>query len=204
MGRMAIRPRIHPTDDLVDANGKTVVPPDVGYILKGYIIGGQREVDYNFQPIDDETGLKEYAIYDSYLNGSEQKVKRTEWNYAPVDYILGLGTKSNKKINIAMELVNNGNAFQGADGEIAHGATFYLVAELDPNSVVSDQNQVFNRDYATKVDLTITGTGLATATYGMPDLDIPHPTVGVSVNLSWEEGLFFDNVILTRYAKKNN
>lgn len=204
VGRMAIRPRIHPTDNLVDANGKTVVPPDVGYILKGYIIGGQREVDYNFQPIDDETGLKEYAIYDSYLNGSEQKVKRTEWNHAPVDYILGLGTKSNKKINIAMELVNNGNAFQGADGEIAHGATFYLVAELDPNSVVSDQNQVFNRDYATKVDLTITGTGLATATYGMPDLDIPHPTVGVSVNLSWEEGLFFDNVILTRYAKKNN
>lgn len=204
VGRMAIRPRIHPTDTLVDANGKKVVPPDVGYILKGYIIGGQREVDYNFQPIDDETGLKEYAIYDSYLKGSEQKVKRTVWDYAPVDYILGLGTKSNKKINIAMELVNNGNAFQGADGEIAHGATFYLVAELDPNSVVSDQNQVFNRDYATKVDLTITGTGLATATYGMPDLDVPHPTVGVSVNLSWEEGLFFDNVILTRYAKKKN
>lgn len=204
VGRMAIRSRLHLTDDFVDANGKTVNPPDVGYTLKGYIIGGQREVDYKFQPIDDETGLKEYAIYDSYLNGSEQKVKKTVWDNAPVDYILGLGTKSNKKINLAMELVNNGNAFQGADGVIAHGATFYLVAELDPNSVESDQNQVFNRDFATKVNLTITGTGLATATYGLPDLDVPHPTVGVSVNLSWEEGLFFDNIVLTRYANNNN
>lgn len=204
VGRMAIRSRIHPTDNLTDANGQTVVPPDVGYTLKGYIIGGQTEVGYNYQPVS-ETGLKEYAIYDSYLNGSEQKVRRTVFDYAPVDYVLGLGTSSNKKINIAMELVNDGSAFQGADGVIAHGATFYLVAELDPSlDTVSDQNQIFNRDYATKVDLTISATGLATATYGMPNLDVPHPTVGLSVNLSWEDGLFYDNVVLSRYTDINN
>lgn len=205
VGRMAIRSRIHPTDQLTDANGQTVVPPDVGYTLKGYIIGGQTEVGYNYAPLN-ETGLKEYAVYDSYLDGSEQKVKRSLFDYAPVDYILGLGTKSNKKINIAMELVNDGDAFQGADGVIAHGATFYLVAELDPSqhSNVTDQNQIFNRDYATKVDLTISATGLATATYGMPNLDVPHPTVGLSVDLIWEEGLFYDNVILARYTDINN
>lgn len=204
VGRMAIRSRIHPTDNLTDANGQIVVPPDVGYTLKGYIIGGQTEVGYNFQPVS-ETGLKEFAIYDSYLNGSEQKVRRTVFDYAPVDYVLGLGTSSNKKINIAMELVNDGSAFQGADGVIAHGATFYLVAVLDPaQDTDSDQNQIFNRDYATKVDLTISATGLATATYGMPDLDVPHPTVGLSVNLSWEDGLFYDNVLLSRYTDTNN
>ena len=201
VGRMAIRPRIHPTDSLTDANGKTVVPPDVGYTLKGYIIGGQTEVGYNYEPLN-ETGLKEYAIYDSYLGGAEQKVKRTVIDDAPVDYILGLSTKSDKTINIAMELVNDGKAFQGADGVIAHGATFYLVAQLDPNTdTLSDQNQIFNRDYATKVDLTITATGLAKATYGLPDLNVPHPTVGLSVNLRWDEGLFYDNVILTRYSR---
>ena len=201
VGRMAIRSRIDPTDNLTDANGKTVVPPDVGYTLKGYIIGGQTEVGYNYEPLN-ETGLKEYAIYDSHLGGAEQKVKRTVIDYAPVDYILGLSTKSDKTINIAMELVNDGKAFQGADGVIAHGATFYLVAQLDPNTdTLSDQNQIFNRDYATKVDLTITATGLAKATYGLPDLNVPHPTVGLSVNLRWDEGLFYDNVILTRYSR---
>ena len=201
VGRMAIRSRIDPTDNLTDANGKTVVPPDVGYTLKGYIIGGQTEVGYNYEPLN-ETGLKEYAIYDSHLGGAEQKVKRTVIDYAPVDYILGLSTKSDKTINIAMELVNDGQAFQGADGVIAHGATFYLVGQLDPaQDTSSSQDQIFNRDYATKVDLTISGTGLATATYGLPDLDVPHPTVGLSVDLHWEEGLFYDNVILTRYSR---
>ena len=38
--------------------------------------------------------------------------------------------------------------------------------------------------------------GLATATYGMPSLEIPHPTVGLSVDLSWGEGLWFDEVEL--------
>lgn len=202
VGRMAIRSRIDPTDHLTDANGETVAPPAGGYTLKGYIIGGQTEVGYNYEPLN-ETGLKEYAIYDSYLNGSEQKVKRTVIDYAPVDYILGLSTKSDKTINIAMELVNDGKAFQGADGVIAHGATFYLVAQLDPNGEYSNfsQDQIFNRDYATKVDLTITATGLAKATYGLPDLNVPHPTVGLSVDLNWEEGLFYDNVILTRYSR---
>ena len=202
VGRMAIRSRIVPTGNLTDANGETVEPPAGGYTLKGYIIGGQTEVGYNYEPLN-ETGLKEYAIYDSYLGGAEQKVKRTVIDYAPVDYILGLSTKSDKMINIAMELVNDGEPFQGADGVIAHGATFYLVAQLDPNGEYSNlsQDQIFNRDYATKVDLTITGTGLAKATYGLPDLNVPHPTVGLSVNLRWDEGLFYDNVILTRYSR---
>ena len=38
--------------------------------------------------------------------------------------------------------------------------------------------------------------GLGTATYGLPDLEIPHPTLGLSVNLSWGEGLWFNEVEL--------
>ena len=38
--------------------------------------------------------------------------------------------------------------------------------------------------------------GLATATYGLPDMQVPHPVVGVSVDLSWGQGLWFDGVEL--------
>ena len=101
------------------------------------------------------------------------------------------------KVNMALELVNDGDNFWGADGVIGHGATFYLVAELDPtggSNYSTSLNQIFSRDHATQVNLTI--TSLATATYGLPDLDIPHPLVGVSVNLVWEDGLWYEEIEL--------
>ena len=46
---------------MYDAKGKLVNVTN-GFTLKGYIIGGQREVDYNFQPVE---GSPRYAIYDT-------------------------------------------------------------------------------------------------------------------------------------------
>lgn len=189
VGRMSLKTRLASSENIYDAKNQ-LVDVENGFTLKGYVIGGQREVDYNFQPVADS---KTYAIYDSYLNGGTQSVKRHVWT--DPDYILGLGTDSNQKINLALELVNDGDDFQGADGVIAHGATFYLVAELDPTQdMTTELNKIFDRDYATQVNLTI--KSLANATYGLPDLDIPHPTVGVSVNLAWEEGLWYDDIEL--------
>ena len=218
VGKLALKTRIATSDNMYDAKGK-LVDVSNGFTLKGYIIGGQREVDYNFQPV---AGNKEYAIYDTDLNGGAQQVKRHY--FTEENFILGLGTSSDKDIQIALELVNNGNDFQGADGVIMHGATFYLVANLAPkegqNYISGSIDQVFCRDKATTVALTIEGgypdtdgdgkpdpglddygrvkplKGLATATYGMPRLDVPKPTLGLSVNLSWGEGLWFDDVIL--------
>ena len=218
VGKLALKTRIATSDNMYDAKGK-LVDVSNGFTLKGYIIGGQREVDYNFQPV---AGSKEYAIYDTDLNGGAQQVKRHY--FTEENFILGLGTSSDKDIQIALELVNNGNDFQGADGVIMHGATFYLVANLAPkegqNYISGSIDQVFCRDKATTVALTIEGgypdtdgdgkpdpglddygrvkplKGLATATYGMPRLDVPKPTLGLSVNLSWGEGLWFDDVIL--------
>ena len=218
VGKLALKTRIATSDNMYDAKGK-LVDVSNGFTLKGYIIGGQREVDYNFQPV---AGSKEYAIYDTDLNGGAQQVKRHY--FTEENFILGLGTSSDKDIQIALELVNNGNDFQGADGVIMHGATFYLVANLAPkegqNYISGSIDQVFCRDKATTVALTIEGgypdtdgdgkpdpglddygrvkplKGLATATYGMPRLDVPKPTLGLSVNLSWGDGLWFDDIIL--------
>ena len=100
--------------------------------------------------------------------------------------------------HMALELVNNGPAFQGADGVIVTGATFYLVANMipkdSPNYTSGSLDQIFIKDRYTSVGITI--TSLATATYGLPNLEIPHPTVGLSVNLNWEEGLWFDEIPL--------
>ena len=186
VGRMALRVRM--ASRYVNDAKNQVVDALGAFTLKGYLVGGQREVDYNFQPV---TGSKTYAIYDSYMTGSTQAVKPGDWTEP--SYILGLGTESNQKVNLALELVNNGNDFYGADGVIAHGATFYVVAELDP-SQGGTLSKIFDRDYATQVNLTI--KSLATATYGLPCLDIPILTVAVSVNLSWEEGLWFDDIEL--------
>ena len=218
VGKLALKTRIATSDNMYDAKGK-LVDVSNGFTLKGYIIGGQREVDYNFQPV---AGSKEYAIYDTDLNGGAQQIKRHY--FTEENFILGLGTSSDKDIQIALELVNNGNDFQGADGVIMHGATFYLVANLAPkegqNYISGSIDQVFCRDKATTVALTIEGgypdtdgdgkpdpglddygrvkplKGLATATYGMPRLDVPKPTLGLSVNLSWGDGLWFGDVIL--------
>ena len=217
VGRLALRTRIT-TDNCYDAKGK-YVDVSKGFTLKGYIVGGQREVDFDFQPVE---GSHRYAIYDVNIADTCKEVKRRYWT--GYNYILGLGTASNENIYLALELENNGDAFQGADGIIAHGATFYLVATMDPSKgtgyTVGSLDQIFNKDFATRVNLTILGgwkdrdgdgvpdpdldehgnpkppTGLATATYGMPNMEIPHPVVGVSVDLSWGEGLYFDDVEL--------
>lgn len=217
VGRLALHTRIA-DGTMYDAKGQSV---DVskGFTLKAYIIGGQHEVDYNFQPV---AGTHEYAIYDTDLNGGPQPVRRHYWT--DFDYILGLGTPSDKNIYIALELVNDGDDFEGADGTIFHGATFYLVADLNPsegtNYSYGSLDRIFLKDRATQVHLTIAEgwpdkdgdgipdpdlddkeqpkplTGLATATYGMPRLDMPRLTLGVSVDLRWEEGLWYDDIPL--------
>jgi len=99
---------------------------------------------------------------------------------------------------MAVEVVNNGPAFQGADGIIVTGATFYLVANMvpteSPKYVAGSMDRILNKDRATQVNITI--TSLAQATYGLPNLEIPRPTVGLSVNLVWEEGLWFPDIPL--------
>ena len=191
VGRLCIRSRIG-LSSLPDANGKYVSVNNESFTLKGYIIGGQREVDYNFQPVMKE---RTYAIYDTDMNGGIQPLKRGVWTEP--DYILGLGTQAEQPILVALELVNNGPAFQGADGIIVTGATFYLVANMNPEEGTNHSetlNQIFSKDRSTTVNITV--NSLANATYGLPNLDIPRPTLGLSVNLGWGEGLFFDDTEL--------
>ena len=188
VGRMAVKTRLG-TGTITDAKGHVVSIYDGVFTLKGYVVGSQREVDYDFQPV---TSSRAYAIYDTDINGGPQPLKRRY--FTEQDHILGLGTPSNTGILIALELVNNGEPFQGADGLIAKGATFYLVANLKPNedAYSSSPYYIFWKDHCTTVNITI--NRLSDATYGLPNLEIPRPTLGLTINLQWEEGLWFPEI----------
>lgn len=154
---------------LYDAFGKAI-DASAGFTLKGVIVGGQREVGYDFEPKAD---AKEYCLYDTDLNGGEQHVTHT--GYTDYNHTLGLPTSADNDILLALELVNLGPDFQGADGRIAHGATFYLVADMIPstgsNYKKNQLDRVFQRDHVTKVNLEVLTGKPDINGDGIPDTD---------------------------------
>lgn len=176
-----------------------------GFTLKGVLVGGQKSVDWKFLPV----GTSPWTVYDNALDGSGTWTVKNG-TASSTNYTLLLETAAAATVTVALEFVNNGKDFEGYDGVIPAGGTFYLVATLDPdnatNKATVTHNTVFKQDYKTIANFTIangtvttdangvkTGTGgLATATNGIPDLRTPTVELGLSVNLEWQQGLTFD------------
>ena len=180
-----------------------------GYTLKGVLIGGQNGVTYDFTPV----GAENLTIYDRDVP-SGITVKPGTLT-ALHNNTLALETLGDQKINIALELINNGPAFIGKDGTIPTGGTFYMTAQLDPAAAINKAtvgiNQIFKQDYVTKVTVTIKkGTprdpghpddpddndpddenpdGPGGGENGDPDLSSDTVELGTSVDLEWKEGL---------------
>lgn len=128
---------------------------------------------------------------------------------------------SNKqpKVYIALEFQNNsGMDFFGKDNLITNGSHFYLIGELDPSTMTgpalptyhalppydainsSDNTKtiprVFIQDHMTTANFKIGENSLKYAYLTVPDLRSSSVTLGLSVDLKWETGLLFDNIIL--------
>ena len=155
---------------LYDANGKAV-NATAGFTLKGYLVAGQREVGYDFMP---KASAHEYVIYDTDLNGGPQHVVYGAWT--TTNYTLALTTDEDASVLIALELVNDGPDFQGADGLIAHGATFYLVANMEPQSasnyISGTRDRIVHADHRTNVKLKIMQGHRDVDGDGVPDTDM--------------------------------
>lgn len=192
-----------------DNVGNEVPIPDAGYTLKGILIGDQREVGWNFA----QSGTTSYTIYDKLIAGATTGAAVTKTSASATNQTLVLETSDDGSINIALEFVNNGAAFVGADGIVPAGGTFYLIGTLTPAS--NDTNygtgtgktkKVFAQDFVTTASFTITtgasstdantwgGTaaGLGLARVGLPDLRQPQLELGLSVDLHWTPGLTFN------------
>ena len=188
-----------------DRNGE-VVEVGSGYTLKGVLIGGQSSVGYDFTaPSGTGEGL---TIYDREAIGGIVATPSTTStpNETGANQTLALETKKDQKIYMALELVNGGEDFQGADGIIPAGGVFYMTAELDPQASTTQGyssgsvDKIVIQDYVTKVIVRINngsstpgeGGGLGEATNGIPDLRSPGIEVGTSVDLNWKQGLIID------------
>ena len=127
-----------------------------GFKLKGLLIGGQNSVGYDFTC----NGNENLTIYDREIT---ENIVAQVGSTTVANQTLALETKSNQIINVALELVNGGSDFQGADGIIPAGGVFYLPAQLNPASAVNyvdgELDKIFMQDHVTKLTITIHNGG---------------------------------------------
>lgn len=174
-----------------------------GFPVSAVIIGGQKNVKYDFTPSGDVT----YTIYDNVMNGT---VAAKADEAVGVNHTLVLETATTaKQVNVAVELTNNtGAPFRGKDGTVPAGGKFYLVGTLDldkDGEVSGSQTKIFEQDYVTTATFTIQAgiahggtetkdtntTGLGAAFNVVPDLTASQLEVAFSVDLTWTPGLQF-------------
>ena len=127
------------------------------------------------------------------------------------------------KVSVALEFRNDtGKDIYGNHNLIRNGGYFYLIGMLDPEAsglaAISWPNEdantthivppytaagksqkiprIFIQDYMTTATFTIGKNALHYAYLTVPDLRSASMTLGLSVDLKWETGLNFENVVL--------
>ncbi len=213
VGRLETQVQMN-TGKFYDATGSEVDVKN-GFYLTGLIIGGQLPVGWDFRPVTDDDNTMN--IYDCAYNG-EQYIKPGD--VVGINHTLALETPVNRTLYVALELINYGNDFMGADGIIPAGGTFYLLSEFDPSKSADYHSgvldRVFQQDYVTYATLHIQNgwpdvdgdgipdrpedaqpdeenQGLAKATNGIPYLGQGNAfELGLSVDLNWKKGLIFN------------
>lgn len=175
---------------LEDHNGNQVAVPAAGFSITGVLVGGQpTQVGWNMEPTT--SAGENYVVYDRSMSSSSLKTDGTTSNYTLV--LDNKSSSDQKTVTIVVELTNDAADFQGVDGLIKQGATFYLIASLDPSKKTVDgvtDPWVFMQDYTTTAKLTI--TALKNAYNTIPDLRGSTLALGLSVDLDWKSGISFD------------
>lgn len=163
-----------------------------GMNIVGLLVGGQKDVKFNFSDFVD--GAAEKSVYDASITSTTLGEEITTDVIAQT---LLLETAPETDVRFAIELENNtGNSFVGQDGTVPAGGRFYLIGELkhstDPK-YESMEKRVFKQDHTTTAKVSI--NSLAKAYNTIPDLRSPRLELGLSVDLEWQNGLEADVVI---------
>lgn len=175
------------------AEEQIVQVPTEGYKVTGVLIGGQKQVGWDFTP---KATATEVIIYDNVMTSSGMAAKKGV--LSDVNYTLALETEANAQKYLLVEFENTGDDFFGFSNQlIPSGSKFYLLALLNPATATQPStgtpiNQVFKQDYNTVVKLTIGRNALKNAYQTIPDLRSPKLELGLSVDLTWQQGLTFD------------
>ncbi len=149
--------------------------------LKGVMIGGQRPVDYKFEPISNSQYDVSF-VYDSQVNGSLHTTPDTYQTLALQSY-------DGENVNIVLEFEYSGTTeFKCLNGYVYPGTRFYLVGEvkLDANALNEEDDykkRVFTQDYTTTIDLTV--KSLEKAYNVLPSLLSNSLEIGVMITPQW-------------------
>jgi hypothetical protein len=196
-----------------------------GLRMTGILIGGQdNTVDWQYLPVDPDNAtyvIYDNAVgsynsndkrYDGIaLDGSTPNYTIVFDNYTPG------GTQ--KSVRFALEFRNGSEDFWGKDNLIRQNGTFYLLGELSLNSAEgepswdtyyqvppliqtgddagksSEVTRVFIQDHVTVANVKLGENALKQAVVSVPDLRTSSMSLGLSVDLSWTQGLTFNPVI---------
>ena len=184
VGRLETTVQMESGGTIYDGDGKAVDFGD-GYTLKGLILGGQNSVNYKFQ----KAGNENLCIYDRVMSSSNLTFKPGV-PMTGANQTLALETEKDQTVYAALELVNNGQAFRGADGTIPAGGVFYMTVKLDPLATTTSGysetvNKIITKDHVTKLTVTIK-KGSETPDRngdGIPDVYIFDPETGEPIGV---------------------
>ena len=208
----------NPSISSTDEPNKQITISGTSFQLKGILIGGQsKKVGWDYLPKTSDNTIG--YIYDNAIASSSIPATGTSAaNYTLVFDNYNVNPSNGKQdiVYVALELVNNtGEDFFGEHGLIRNGGTFYLVGQLDPdgkaptwansdhplppyntNGTTNQVARVFIQDYTTSVVFKIGPYSLQHAFLTVPDLRYSSLTLGLSVDLNWEAGINFGDVLI--------
>lgn len=191
VSRFDVLPRFADAE-IPDAHGVNRAVGSDNFKLKAILVGQQNPVDYSFTFKALEGDEKVQTIYDASITETAITTNppTTPFYTLTLESEKRSETTTQKTVNFALEMVNNGEAFYGSDGLVPTGGTFYLVGTLSTKQSDTENNYVFEKDHHTVANVTI--SSLATAKNVVPDLRQTQLELGLYVDLTWEEGLVYD------------
>ena len=166
--------------------------------LTGVLVGGQPQyVGWDFKAPASIASF-DYTVYDNKIDASVEDLTTAQ---SKPNYTLVLDNYKavqNDVVYVVLEFVNNTEVdFYGVDGMVPKGGKFYLVGKLDKAATTGVTNtknvdHIFVQDHTTVANFNI--KSLKNAYNNIPDLRSTSVSVGLAVNLTWEDGIVFDNV----------
>ena len=221
--QVAKNPALSATDE---PNAEITVTSSTFKLKGILVGGVATKVDWNFLPVSGSTfaqciydkAIASDAIPESGQGADNYTLVWDNWNESK------RGQKQND-VYICLEFENNsGKDFWGQHNIIRNGGIFYIVGKLDPDAGRSTtdrsegvtwptdglqclpphktddttlkERRVFIQDFMTTANFKIGQLSLQSAYSTVPDLRSTQISLGLSVDLKWETGLVFDNVIL--------
>ncbi len=171
---------------LKDAQNVNVTVGSASFPLTGIIVGGQRQVGFDFTAKAEGTP---YLAYDSYVMTDDNATAYLSTTEQPPVHTLLLQSKDGEDEMVILEFENNSDTdFAGINGTIYRETKFYLIGMIGkptPDASKDYTKRVFTQDYKTTVYITV--ESLTKAYNIVPNLLSPRLEIGVQLETKWEQ-----------------